>query len=157
MKDLKTFLSLNFLSQILPQLLQASPFNLEHWCVYIYCILYICVCMWCSCRKAPDNFIMHHPTACGVELNDFHCLYFLRDYVCVLRMCVRVCMRTRVRVWEWQGLLALCAFIAFHSGTCFNGSYFPDGTLGNDNLWAIQSNYSSCVWTKKKSHIINNE
>lgn len=23
--------------------------------------------------------------------------------------------------------------------------YFPDGTLGNDNLWAIQSNYISCV------------
>ncbi len=56
-------------------------------------------------------------------------------------------------------VLAQCAFITFRSwqGSCFNDSYFPDGTLGNDNLWAIQSNYISCVCTHKKSSIINNE
>ena len=32
---------------------------------------------------------------------------------------------------------------------------FPDGTLGNDNLWGILSNSIFCVCTQKKSLIIN--
>lgn len=68
-------------------------------------------------------------------------------YVCV-------CMQDRV-----VGVLQLCVFITFRSwlGACFNDSYFPDGTLGNDNLWAIQRNYILRACSQKKSGIINNE
>lgn len=84
---------------------------------------------------------MHHLSrSFRDEWKDFHCPCLERFGVC---RCV----------------LALCVFITFHSwlGTCFNDSYLPDGTSGNDNLWAIESNYISRVCTQKKARIINNE
>lgn len=45
-------------------------------------------------------------------------------------------------------------YFSFLAGSMLNDSYFPDGTLGNDNLWAIQSNYIYCVCTQKKSSIL---
>lgn len=73
---------------------------------------------------------------------------------CVERMDVFVCAQQKSRC-----VLALFACVTFHSwlAACFNYSYFPDGTLGNDNLWAIQSNYISFVGTYKKTSIINNK
>lgn len=78
---------------------------------------------------------------------DCCCVLAVRDLLCVC-----LCAHNK----DVGVPCAVITFLSFLS-PYLNGSYFPDGTLGNDNLWAIQSNYISCVGTQKKSSIINNE